>query len=477
MILPHSPNQSAASYFRSIPLEERERLFNSLTAREQANLEYDWEFWSRPNQRPPEGDWDIWLLLSGRGFGKTRTGAEYLRLRQAQGYSRMIMVADDAKDARDIMIEGESGLLSIYPKSECPRYIPSQAKVEWPNGATAILYSASDPDSLRGPQGDTAWVDELGKWKRHYQRKAWDNLMFGMRLGRDPRVVVSTTPTPTDVVKALVAQAKAGGRVIVTGGATHENLENLAPTFARQVMQYDGTRIGRQELYAELLDDVPGALWTALMLSRARVDPAILPHFARIVVAVDPAVSATESSNETGIIVVGSFENTLTRTMDAVVLEDVSGKYSPEAWARAVDKAYVRWHADRVVAEVNQGGDLVEANLRQVDRSIPVKQIHAKRGKYLRAEPVATLYEQDRVKHAGLFPELEAQMSEWVPGEDSPDRLDALVHGITDLVIEGAPVRTVILASPNSKVARPGIGPLAPRVPIEEFPRIHRSRL
>lgn len=466
-------SQSQASYFRDLPFEVRQERLSLLTDEELAFLNYDWSFWARPSQLPPLGDWDIWLIMSGRGFGKTRSGAEWVKDRVDSGlYGRVMLVADDAKDARDVMIEGESGLLAIYPKADRPRYIASQAKVEWPNGATAILYSANDPESLRGPQGDTAWCDELAKWR--YQRKAWDMLMFGMRLGPHPQTVVTTTPTPTPVMKELVATAKVSHTVRITGGPTHDNLENLAPAFARQIMKYEGTRLGRQELYAELLEDVQGALWTLEMIDRCqRVYPE-LPDFKRIVVAVDPAVSVGKNANETGIIVVGTYPEPATRELVGVVLDDRSGVYSPLGWANQVNSAFKEWNADRVVGETNQGGDLIESNLKQVNPAIPFKGIVARKGKYLRAEPVAALYEKNRVFHYTAFPELESQLTEWVAGEDSPDRLDALVHGLTDLMINVPTGRQAIVAGATTGVVR--ANSLERRVPGNPFTEQGRTK-
>jgi phage terminase large subunit-like protein len=423
---------SYASYFQKFTLEERQRRLSLLTPAEQEYLQYVWEFWARPNQLPPGGDWDIWVIWAGRGYGKTRSGGEFIRAREAQGYGRFLLVADDAKDARDIMIEGDSGILRLYPKHSRPKYIPSQAKIEWPSGAIAILYSASDPESLRGPQGDTAWCDEPGKWT--YQQRAWDNLMFGMRIGTDPRTVVTGTPTPTPVMIDLLSRSGVpGSGVVLTGGSTYENLENLAPSFRRTILKYADTRLGRQELFAELLMDVEGALWSHRLIDQWRVKEA--PELARVVVAVDPAISAEVGSNETGIVVVGADED-----KHGYVLDDLSGIYKPAEWAKKVVYAYTHWQADYVVAEGNQGGDMVKYTIQHEKElegvRVPVEVVHASRGKYTRAEPISALYDQGRVHHVGLHPKLEDQMTSWAPGKVSPDRLDALVHGLTNILIK-----------------------------------------
>jgi phage terminase large subunit-like protein len=395
-------------------------------------LKYWWPFWARPQQQAPPGDWDVWFVSSGRGYGKTRAGAEWIKARVAQGYGRIVLVADDAGDARDVMVEGESGILSLYPKDQRPRYVASQAKVEWPNGATAHMYSASDPDSLRGPQGDTAWCDEIAKWT--YQERAWDNLMMGMRLGTDPRTVVTGTPTNSPVVRMLFGKSErpTALRVVKTGGPTHDNLHNLAGPFARTIEQYEGTRLGRQELYAELLLDVEGALWTYDLIERHRIGLTELPELVRIVVAVDPAITAEEDSNETGIVVVGADARD-----HGYVLEDRSGVYTPIEWAREVNAAYVAWGADCVVAEGNQGGAMVEQTIRSSGYRGRVRTVFASRGKFTRAEPVAAKYERGEVHHVGLLPKLEDQMTGWTPGRVSPDRMDAMVHGASFLFVTG----------------------------------------
>ncbi|HVH81049.1 MAG TPA: terminase family protein [Stellaceae bacterium] len=370
------------------------------------------------------------MLLAGRGFGKTRAGAEYIRAMVGVGKARRIaLVAPTANDARAVMIEGESGLLSIGLSGEQPQYEPSKHLLTWPNGAIATTYSADEPDRLRGPQHDLAWCDELAAWR---YPQAWDMLMFGLRLGEDPRVVVTTTPRPTKLIKSLLSDPT----VVVTRGCTLENAKNLAPAFLDQIVRrYEGTRLGRQELDAEILDDAPGALWTHGLIDATRVNTA--PQLTRIVVAIDPAVSSGEHADETGIVVAG-------KSLDGhgYVLADPSGHHTPVEWAKAAVAAYRAHNADRVVAEVNNGGEMVEATLRIVDPSIPFRAVHASHGKVARAEPVAALYEQGRVHHLGAFPQLEDQMCGFTSDFDraaagySPDRVDALVWALTELLVQ-----------------------------------------
>ena len=391
-------------------------------------LLHDWSVWGRPDQQPPSGAWRTWLILAGRGWGKTRTGAEWVRSIVSTGRARRVaLVARTAADVRDVIVEGQSGILAISPPHERPTWEPSRRRLTWPNGAIATTYSAEEPDQLRGPQCDSAWCDELAAWR---YPEAWDQLQMGLRLGDDPRVVVTTTPRPTELVRALAASPTTR----VTRGRTLDNARNLAPGVVEALTaRYGNTRLGRQELDGEILDDAPGALWRLAMFDASRVDTA--PTMRRVVVAIDPAMTAHEGSDETGIVVAG-----LGLDGRAYVIEDLSGVYPAEQWARRAVEAYRRHRADRIVAEVNQGGDLVASVLRAVDRAVPVAQVRATRGKALRAEPVAALYEQGRVSHVGLLARLEDQCVSWDPASDarSPDRLDALVWALTDLVIDRA---------------------------------------
>ena len=412
-------------------------LLASLGDDELAALYYDWRVWARPSQLPPPGDWRVWLLMAGRGFGKTRSGAEWVRLNIEEGrYRQVALVGPTASAVRDVMIEGESGLLGVAHPSYRPRYEIARQRLTWPNGAIAVGFSADEPDRLRGPQHDLAWCDELAAWR---YPEAWDMLQFGLRLGKDPRVVVTTTPKPVRLVRMLVKDPA----VRVTRGSTRENRNHLAPAFLAEIVRrYEGTRLGRQELEAELLEDAAGALWTRDTLEAARVREA--PELARVVVALDPAVTSGEDADETGIVVAGVSAGGI-----AFVLEDASGRLRAEEWARRAVALYRRHRADRVIGEVNNGGELVEATLRAVDAAVSYKPVRASRGKVVRAEPVAALYEQGRVKHCSAFPQLEDQMAAFTAEFDranagySPDRLDALVWAITELLI--APAETGLL--------------------------------
>jgi phage terminase large subunit-like protein len=390
----------------------------------------DWTRFAHPNQRPPPGNWRVWLLLAGRGFGKTRAGAEFVRAQVAGGRARRVaLVGPTAADARTVMVEGESGLLAIGPQHERPIYEPSLHRLTWPNGAIATTFSADEPNRLRGPQHDLAWCDELAAWR---YPAAWDMLMFGLRLGDDPRAVVTTTPRPIQLIRDLLADPK----VVTTRGRTIENQDNLAPAFLDQIVRrYQGTRLGRQELDAELLEDMPGALWQRGLIEAART--AALPELIRIVVAIDPAASTGDDADETGIVVAGR-----DAAGHGYVLADASGHYPPAEWARVAVAAYAAHRADRVIGEVNNGGDMVEAMLRMVDPNVPFRAVRASRGKAARAEPVAALYEQGRMHHLGALPRLEDQMCAFTPDFDrtaagySPDRVDALVWAVTELLVE-----------------------------------------
>lgn len=397
-------------------------------------LDYGWEAIARPNQLPPPGHWSIWLLLAGRGFGKTRVLSEMCNLWATTGQARRIaVVGSTAGDCRDVIVEGESGILATAPDWCRPIYQATRRQLQWPNGAIATLYSAEEPDRLRGPQHDAAICDELGSWR---DPSTFDMLMFGLRLGKHPRTVIATTPRPTKLVRQLLARE--GHDIVVTRGSSYENRANLSPTFFSQIVaKYEGTRLGRQELDAEVLMDVPGALWTLDAIDQARRERA--PDLQRVVVGIDPAVSSNEGSDETGIIVCGRDEKG-----HGYVLEDLSGRYDPAGWARAAISAYYRHNADRVVAEINQGGEMVENTLRTIDTNVSYIAVRASRGKFTRAEPVAALYEQGRVHHVGAFPELEDQITGFVADLDrakfgSPDRVDALVWAITELMVERVP--------------------------------------
>ena len=428
---------SLLSSFAGLPAEEVRALLLKLTPRQAEELQRDWQLWARPEQLPPSGDWFVWLILAGRGAGKTRTASEWIR-RQVEhhGARRVALVARTAADARDVMVEGESGILAVSPSWMRPLYEPSKRRLTWPNGAVGTLYSADEPDLLRGPQHDAAAADELATWPR--AQETWDNLVMGLRLGARPRACVTTTPRPIAIIRALMAAPS----TVVTRGSTFDNAANLAPSaLAEFRARYSGTRIGRQELYGEVLIDTPGALFTRDVIDKARVRAA--PELQRVVVAIDPSVTAGPDSDECGIVVGG-------RAADGrlYVLEDASLRATPDAWARRAVAMFDKWEADAVTVEVNQGGDLVTKVLQTVRENLPVKTVHAKRGKALRAEPVAALYEQGKVSHVSPvelreepFATLEEQMCSWTPGEGtSPDRLDALVYCLLELraAIEGA---------------------------------------
>ena len=418
-----------------LPGSERRRLIDNLSEAEAAALRFHWPSWARPGQLPPGGDWTVWLLLAGPGFGKTRVGAEWVRGEVCGAtplgpgrYRRLALVAETAADARDVMVEGESGLLAVHPAEFRPRYEPSKRRISWPNGAIATLYNATEPDQLRGPQHDAAWCDELAKWR--HGEATWDMLQFGLRLGERPRQVVTTTPRPLRLLKAILASPD----TVTTRGTTHDNRENLAPAFFTRIIQrYEGTRLGRQELDGEILEDVPGALWRRRRIDELRVREA--PELRRIVVAIDPAATSREGADESGIIVAG-----LGADRHGYVLEDLSLRGTPDEVCRAAWHGYVAHAADRVVAEVNNGGEWIGTVLRHLDPAIPYRALRATRGKVTRAEPVAALYEQGRVHHVGAHPTLEDQMCAFTvdfgrgAGGDSPDRVDALVWAFTELM-------------------------------------------
>lgn len=418
-----SPKVLTVDWLLSLPEPVRNSVLGSMTAQEKAVFLYDWRRWARENQLWPEGDWKVWLLLAGRGFGKTRTGAEAVRSRIEAGvWKRVALVAPTAADARDVMVEGESGLLAVCPPWYRPVYEPSKRRLTWPDGQIGTLYSADEPERLRGPQHDGAWCDEPASWR---YPEAWDMLMFGLRLGDDPRVVVTGTPKPIKLIKELIQDSSTH----VTAGTTYENRRNLAPGFFEKVVRkYEGTRLGRQELLAQILDDNPNALWRREDIERTRV--AKHPDLTRVVVAIDPAVTDEEGSAETGIVVGGVDDSG-----SYYVLEDRSLRASPRGWALAAVSAFHTFRADRIIGERNNGGDMIEALLRTVDPEVPYKSVVATRGKAIRAEPIASLYERGIVHHVGTFPALEDQMVEWDPSMEgpSPDRMDALVWALTEL--------------------------------------------
>lgn len=411
---------------KTLSKDQKEKFIKSLSPEELIMIFYDWRnTWARPNQIEPEGNWTYWLVLAGRGFGKTKLAAEWIRERVDSGQSRNIaLVAPRASDIRDIMIEGPSGLLNVFPPYQRPNYEPSKRKITFYTGAVAITYSGDEPDQLRGPNVDTAWVDELCAMPK--QEQVLDMVAFCLRIGVNPRCVITTTPRPTRTIKRLIHESN----TFITRGSTFENRDNLSPVFFSSIIErYKNTRIGKQELYGEILDDNPKALWKEKMIEETRVIKH--PELRRIVIGVDPAATANKNSDETGIIAVGKGNDG-----HFYILDDKSCQASPAGWGNAVISVYYKYRADRVIGEVNQGGDMVEYVLKTIDRNVSFKAIHATRGKKLRAEPIAALYEQKKCHHIGTFPDLETQMTNWDPENDSesPDRVDALCWAIWELM-------------------------------------------
>lgn len=412
----------------SLSAAERREL--GLTEELAAKINHNWRWQARPNQLRPAGEWRYWLVLAGRGFGKTRTGAETVRQWVDEGYGIIHLVAPTSADARDVMVQGESGLLNCFPRSQRPVYEPSKRLITFHNGAIARTFSADEPERLRGPQCEAFWADELCAWR--FVGLAWDNLMFGFRLGKDPRGVITTTPKPIQQLKDLIKHPSC----VVTRASTYENRANLAPGFFQDVIRrYEGTRLGRQELNAEVLEDIPGALWTRAMIDAGRIAFSDIKWelLDRIVVAIDPAVTSHEGSDETGICVAAR-----TRSHHIVVLADRSCKKSPLDWAQVAIDAFHEFKADRIVGERNKGGDLIQGIINAVAPNVPFRSVTATRAKMIRAEPVAALYEQGRVHHVGFMEELETQMCEWVADTSprSPDRMDALVWAVYDLLVD-----------------------------------------
>lgn len=416
------------------PLAQRQTALAILTPAERAELRHHWELWARPEQLPPADDWRIWLVMAGRGFGKTRLGSEWIRRVAADNPdARIALVGASLGEARAVMVEGESGILACCPPRRRPRFEPSLRRLIWPNGAQATLYSAGEPESLRGPQHSHAWCDEIAKWDNAAQRaeNAWNNLLLGLRLGENPQALATTTPRAVPLLMQLLGQDD----VSITRGRTQDNLSNLPARFLKDMRRSFGrSALARQELDGELLTDIEGALWTRAMLERLREPvPSAAPM--RTVIGVDPPASAV--GDACGIIVAQLGDDGVARILaDATVM-----RASPEKWARAVAEAAAKWRADRVVAEANQGGAMVESVLRAANVALPIRLVHASVGKAARAEPVAALYETGRVRHVGAFPALEDQLCGLVAGGSyqgpgrSPDRADAAVWALTELML------------------------------------------
>ncbi len=435
--------RSGAALIASAPAAVQTRFLDDLTDGERLALPYLFGFWAHEHQLPPEGDWRSWVILGGRGAGKTRAGAEWVRsvVEGARPLDkgrcrRVALVGETFDQVAEVMIKGDSGILACSPPDRRPKWVQSRRCLVWPNGAEAMAFSAHDPECLRGPQFDGAWVDELAKWPK--AQDTWDMLQFGLRLGEQPQVCVTTTPKNIDVLKALLELPS----TVVTRAPTEANRAHLAASFLQEVRaRYAGTKLGLQELDGLLLEDVDGALWTREMLEGVRAGR--VPELTRIVVALDPPAGGGATSDECGILVAGVVQEGAPQDWRAFVLEDATVQgVSPTGWAQAAVAACRRWDADRVVAEVNMGGAMVETVLRQVDPLLPVRQVHATRGKAARAEPVAALYEQGRVRHGAGLDALEAQMclmtQAGFAGKGSPDRVDALVWALTDLMLEPA---------------------------------------
>ncbi len=423
---------------RLIAFARTERLaafLADLKPAELALIRSRWPVFAHDYQLPPPGDWTTWTLLGGRGAGKTRAGAEWVGgLACGADWlfgdraARIALVGETFADVRDVMIDGPSGILAATPAGQRPAWQRTRKRLEWPNGAIALAFSAEDPEALRGPQFDAAWVDEVGKWKQ--ADAAWDMLQFGLRLGGRPRQLVTTTPRPTPLVKRLIADPRGA----LTRARTAQNAFNLAPAFLDAVVgRYAGTRLGRQELDGELVEDRPDALWTRAMIEAGREEAA--PPLVRVVVAVDPPATSSRQADACGLVAAGIDEAGIVH----VLADATASGLRPAGWAEAAIALYRRHEADALVIEVNQGGEMATAILTETDPTVPVAAVRATRGKYLRAEPVAALYEQGRVRHRGSFPALEDEMCDFGPGGlstgRSPDRLDALVWAVTHLAL------------------------------------------
>ena len=442
-ISPQPAPRSDAEWIACAPRSERELFLKSLSRNALLALPWLFDFWALPHQRAPDGAWRNWVCMGGRGAGKTRAGAEWVRA-QVEGARpdtpgrarRVALVGETYDQVREVMIFGDSGVLACCPPDRRPQWEATRRRLVWPNGAVAQAFSAQEPEALRGPQFDAAWADELGKWKK--AQDAWDMMQFALRLGDDPRCVVTTTPRNQGLLKDLLAR----DTTVVTQAPTHANRAWLAASFLAEVeARYGGTRLGRQELEGLLLDDAEGTLFPQALIEGCRIETA--PAFDRVVVGLDPAVTGKAGSDLCGIVVVGAVTEGPPTDWRAVVLEDASVKAaSPGDWARAALAAMERHGAERLIAEVNQGGDLVAEVLRQVDPLVPVTTVHATRGKVARAEPVAALYEQGRVRHLRGLQPLEEQMAQMTAqgfrGPGSPDRLDALVWAVHALILEPA---------------------------------------
>ena len=435
--------KSGAGWLASVTPDQIDTFLSGLSDNALMALPWLFEFWALPHQLPPEGAWKTWVVMGGRGAGKTRAGAEWVRAEvegatpDAPGRARRVaLVGETVDQVREVMVMGESGIIACSPPDRRPEWQATRRRLVWPNGAIAQVFSAHDPASLRGPQFDAAWADELAKWPKG--QEAWDQLQFALRLGENPRQVVTTTPQNVGVLKDILKNPS----TVMTHAPTEANRAHLATSFLEEVRaRYAGTRLGAQELQGLLIEEAEGALWKADALDQTRME--VLPVFDRVVVAVDPSVTAGAASDECGIVVVGAVTSGPPQSWRAVVLEDATVRgATPDGWARAAIAAMDRHKADRLVVEVNQGGDLVTKVIRSFDALVPIKAVHASKGKAARAEPIAALYEQGRVGHVRGLAALEDQMCQMTAqgylGKGSPDRLDALVWALTELLVEPA---------------------------------------
>ena len=430
----------------------------SLDPKKAEELRYNFRFWARPEQIPPsDGDWNVFLALAGRGWGKTWAGAQWCREQVKLGKRRIMAVAATNSDIERTMVKGESGFLSVCwsgdktykgAKMGYPEWSPTKRTLTWENGATVTFFSSEEPERLRGPQGDAAWLDEMCAWNK--DRETYDMLQFCLRLGKHPRIFITTTPKPTKLLRDILKNPK----TLTVRGSTFDNSANLASTYLQAVKdQYEGTRLGRQELYAEIMDEASGALWTRDLLAKCAKEDVEDPvefakTLARVVVSVDPAVTANAESDMTGLIVAGIDLNGC-----SYILHDATDRYTPEGWATKAIDLYHLYEADKIVAERNQGGDMVKHTLQTVNETVPVKLVHASRGKFARAEPVSALYERDKVKHLKGLDALEDQMVQWCPlgSIGSPDRLDAMVWAVTELALKGIAKPELNLAYSDAK--------------------------
>jgi phage terminase large subunit-like protein len=424
---------SMAERISLLPEAERAAAIRDLapTPEDLKQLDYMWEFWARPNQLPPEGEWTTWLITSGRGFGKTRVGSEFCNKHARFGNGAPIAIVGQTKaDVRDTMVEMfESSIMKTSPPWFMPKLEVTKRRITWPNGVYGIMYSGDEPDQLRGPQHGVAWMDELAKFK--YPQETFSNLSLGLRVGKRPQMIITTTPRPIPIIKQLLEDPN----VVKTTGSTYENISNLPVSFIKTILgNYENTRLGAQEIYGNLLMDIDGALWNRDTLERGRVNK-VPCGIVRVVVAVDPSTGGTtgKMNAETGIVVAALGEDG-----HGYVLEDASvATNDPKVWSYQAASSFSKFGADLIIAESNQGGQMVKSTLLTQDANLPVKLINASRGKHTRAEPVSNLYSNGKVHHVGMFADLEDQQCSWLPGENSPDRMDALVWAISELMIGG----------------------------------------